>query len=247
MFTGLVVERGRVVASGPRRLEEGLWLEIEISQELQERLPIGASLAVEGCCLTVVKKSDDGVGESSDEQSESGGDLCSVGLELSSETLRRTTLCSLVAGDRVNLEPAMTLGDALGGHWVQGHVDTTSDLVEREDADDFSTFWWTLPAGYEASFVEKGSVTVDGVSLTVAAISNGLFSVALIPHTLAVTTLGDRRPGSRSNIEVDVLAKYVAKCAARGAATVTDPSIQERVAVLEAELERLRNPCIGDH
>lgn len=213
MFTGLVVERGRVLRS-ESSTHGGRDLEIGLSSELNGRLELGASLAVNGCCLTVV------------EHLRRGAD-CAVRLELSPETLECTTLGSVEIGDEVNLEPALSLGQPLGGHWVQGHVDGTTTLLERIPANDFETFWWSLPAEHAAGFVEKGSVTVDGVSLTVAELRDDAFAVALIPHTLEVTTLGSLRAGAPSNLEVDVLAKYVGR------------ALGSRIEAIEAALERL--------
>jgi riboflavin synthase len=130
-------------------------------------------------------------------------------VELSPETLGRTTLGALAVGDEVNLEPALAAGEALGGHWVQGHVDTTVELLARRATGEHAEARFALPAGYASMVVEKGSVTLDGVSLTVSARGAEWFEVALIPHTLEVTTLGGLRAGDRVNFEVDVLAKYV--------------------------------------
>lgn len=170
----------------------GLRLEIEHGPELGDRLSLGASLAVSGVCLTVTEMAPG----------------CSV-VELSPETVARTALGSLVAGARVNLEPALRLGDPLGGHWVQGHVDTTVEIVGREDLGEHRELFVSLPEDLAPYLVEKGSVTLDGVSLTVAHRLADRFSVALIPHTLEITNLGDRVVGDRFNLEIDVLAKYV--------------------------------------
>lgn len=162
------------------------------SASLAERLPVGASLAVSGVCLTIV--------EARGERSE---------VELSPETLSRTTLGGLREGSEVNLEPALRLGDPLGGHWVQGHVDAVATVVVRRDLAEHRVLGFSIPPELSPFLVEKGSVTVDGVSLTVSALHDDRFEVALIPHTLAVTTLGERAVGDRVNLEVDVLAKYV--------------------------------------
>ena len=213
MFTGLVVERGEILRAAPSP-KGGRELEIGLTAELASGLEIGASLAVNGCCLTVVEH----LGE---------GEQRAVRLELSPETLERTTLGGVGTGDHVNLEPALSMGQPLGGHWVQGHVDGTTTLVERVPDQDFETFWWRLPAEHARSFVEKGSVTVDGVSLTVAALREDAFAVALIPHTLEVTTLGALEVGEASNLEVDVLAKYI------------DKALGSRLDAIEAALERI--------
>ncbi len=216
MFTGLVVERGRLSRDPWSSGQGGQRLELLHSTELARRLEIGASLSVSGVCLTVVE-----LGEQS----------CQV--ELSPETLSRTTLGALAAGGEVNLEPALRMGDPLGGHWVQGHVDTTTKVVGRRDLTEHREIGFTIPKGLEGSFVEKGSVTVDGVSLTVAGLDEeasgeGRFSVALIPHTLEVTTLGALSRGDSVNLEVDVLAKYVVR-SLEGAIEALSDQITERV------------------
>jgi riboflavin synthase alpha subunit len=205
VFTGLVTERGRV-AGDPRPLPGGgVRLAVEHSAELAARLGLGASLAISGVCLTVVAGAPSPAGWRSE-------------FELVPETLARTTLAALGDGDAVNLEPALRMGDPLGGHLVQGHVDGTAEVVDRRDAGENRVLALSLPEALSPYLVEKGSITVDGVSLTVAARLPGRFEVALIPHTLAVTTLGDRAAGDRVNLEVDVLAKYVHQAlAARGA------------------------------
>ena len=192
MFTGLVVERGRLSAPPRPSPQGGLELEIGHSAELGRRLGVGASLAVAGVCLTLV---------------ESAPTSCRV--ELSPETLARTRLGRLRQGDEVNLEPALRLGDPLGGHWVQGHVDGLVRLKARHDLGDHSRFTCETPRSGERWIVEKGSVALDGVSLTVASVAGREFDVALIPHTLEVTTLGAARPGERFHFEADILAKYV--------------------------------------
>ncbi|MDY7093381.1 MAG: riboflavin synthase [Acidobacteriota bacterium] len=200
MFTGLVAERGRLIAAPTPSGQGGRRLELVHSLELSERLSPGASLAVSGVCLTVTDLSP-------------GRTV----VELSPETLSRTTLGDLDARDEVNLEPALRMGDPLGGHWVQGHVDTTVEVVERRDLDEHRELFFSLPADLAPFLVEKGSVTLDGVSLTVAAQAADRFSVALIPHTLEITTLSELQVGGRVNLEIDVLAKYVHQAlAARG-------------------------------
>jgi riboflavin synthase len=197
MFTGIVLERGRLLSDPAPSGRGGSALAIRHGRELAARLEVGASLAVAGVCLTVTEVGD----------AEGGGARTLV--ELSPETLSRTTLGHLPAGAEVNLEPALRVGDALGGHWVQGHVDGVIALLDREDHDDHASFDFELPDSFLAYLVEKGSVAVDGVSLTVARCLPDRFRVALIPHTLEVTTLGELAPGDHVNLEVDVLAKYV--------------------------------------
>lgn len=191
MFTGIVRDRG-VVAGPPETTGEGARLDLRLSRGLASELEVGASLAVSGVCLTVVEL---------DEES------CSV--DLSPETLSRTTLGELEAGQEVNLEPPLRVGDPLGGHLVQGHVDTVVELVSVVEKGDDREMAFRLPPGVERWVVEKGSVTLDGISLTVARLEKDRFWVAVIPHTLAVTNLGDLEPGARLNLEVDLVAKYV--------------------------------------
>ena len=192
MFTGLVRERGRVAADPAPSPHGGVRLRVRHSAALGELLSLGASLAVSGVCLTVI--------ELAAEESL---------VELSPETLRRTTLATLRAGSEVNLEPALRVGDPLGGHWVQGHVDGTVAVVAVETAGDHREVTCELPAELAPFVVEKGSIALDGVSLTVSRLDARGFGVALIPHTLEVTTLGSLRPGDRLNVEVDLLGKYV--------------------------------------
>ncbi|HEV8242024.1 MAG TPA: riboflavin synthase [Thermoanaerobaculia bacterium] len=192
MFTGLVRERGRIAADPEPSPQGGVRLRVRHSAALGELLSVGASLAVSGVCLTVI--------ELRPEESL---------VELSPETLRRTTLGALRAGSEVNLEPALRMGDALGGHWVQGHVDGTVAVVSVETADNHREVSCELPADLAPFVVEKGSIALDGVSLTVASLGGDAFGVALIPHTLEVTTLGGSRAGDRLNVEVDLLGKYV--------------------------------------
>ncbi len=194
MFTGLVRECGRLIEAPEPSSRGGVKLTLGHSRELGAELTIGASLAVSGVCLTLV---------------ELAADATSSVVELSPETLRRTTLGALRRGSEVNLEPALRLGDPLGGHWVQGHVDATARVLERRDLEAHREVAFALADDYRALVAEKGSVTLDGVSLTVSALAEDRFEVALIPHTLEVTTLGRLVPGDRVNLEVDVLARYV--------------------------------------
>jgi riboflavin synthase len=186
MFTGIVEELGRVASL------EGTRLRVACST-VRDDAAIGASVAVNGVCLTVVE--DDGT---------------SLAFDLSEETRRRSALGRLAVGDAVNLERPATLSTRLGGHLVQGHVDGVGRVVSmRGDAEGGAWLTVSAPDELRRFLVEKGSVTVDGVSLTVAALDGDTFSVALIPHTLAVTTFGSARPGDPMNLEVDVIAKYV--------------------------------------
>jgi riboflavin synthase len=155
---------------------------------------------VNGCCLTVASRN-------------------GTVLEFNAvaETLRRTTLGGLAAGDRVNLEPALRVGDPMGGHWVQGHVDGVGEVARIEEEGDARNFTFSAPPEIMRYAIEKGSVCVAGVGLTITALDETSFSVTLVPHTLAVTTLGALRPGDAVNLEADVLAKYVEKLAFPGA------------------------------
>jgi riboflavin synthase len=200
VFTGIVIETGRLIADPAPSGQGGVRLEIGLSPALAGRLAVGDSLAVGGVCLTVTEKGEE-----------------RVTVELSPETLSRTTLGGLRNGDAVNLEPALRLGDTLGGHWVQGHVDGTARVVDRRDLADHRVLAFSIPPDLAPLLVEKGSVTVDGVSLTVSKLVPDRFEVALIPHTLEVTTLSDLAPGDGVNLEVDILGKYVHRIlAARG-------------------------------
>lgn len=200
MFTGIVIETGRLIANPAPSSQGGVRLEIGMSPALAARLAIGDSLAVGGVCLTITEKAED-----------------RVAVELSPETLSRTTLGGLRCGDPVNLEPALRMGDPLGGHWVQGHVDGTARVLDRRDLTDHRVLAVSISPELEPLLVEKGSVTVDGVSLTVSALLPDRFEVALIPHTLEITTLSRLAPGDSVNLEVDVLGKYVHRIlAARG-------------------------------
>lgn len=155
-------------------------------------LSLGASLSVSGVCLTLVEMAP-GISE----------------VELAPETLRRTTLGNLKSGALVNLEPALRMGDPLGGHWVQGHVDGTLAVTGRRDLEQHRELVFELKSELAPFVVEKGSVTLEGVSLTVSRLHSDSFEVALIPHTLENTNLGRLEPGDQVNFEVDVLAKYV--------------------------------------
>ena len=186
MFTGIVEELGRVASLDAMRLR------VSCSTVRGDAAP-GASIAVNGVCLTVV---------------EDDGDA--LAFDLSEETIRRTALGRLTAGSAVNLERPATLATRLGGHLVQGHVDGVGRVSSVEpEAEGGAWLEVSAPADLARYLVEKGSVTVDGVSLTVAALDGDTFAVALIPHTLAVTTFGSVHPGDPVNLEVDVIAKYV--------------------------------------
>jgi riboflavin synthase len=189
MFTGIVEELGQVVDL--RQLGDSAVLTVR-GPKVSEDAVHGASISVNGVCLTVTQR-----------------DADVVAFDVMAETLRRSSLGALAVGHPVNLERAMAATDRLGGHIVQGHVDGTAALVSRTPGE-----WWEvvrlgLPADLARYVVEKGSITVDGVSLTVSAVGADFFEVSLIPTTLALTTLGAKQPGDPVNLEVDVIAKYV--------------------------------------
>jgi len=191
MFTGLVEEKGSVLAIEPRPEGRRLWIG---AQRVLEDARVGDSIAVSGCCLTVVERKAD-----------------SFAVEMVPETLRRTTLGALAAGEPVNLERAMRLDQRLGGHLVQGHVDGVAEVLRTENEGEGKRLTLELPQTLARFVAEKGSIAIDGVSLTVAACAGTRCEVALIPHTLAMTTAGDYGPGRRVNVEVDLMARYAAR------------------------------------
>ncbi len=192
MFTGIVEERGEVRATVGSRL-------VVSCRTVPGGSQIGASVAVNGVCLTVVERTEE-----------------ALTFDLSPETLDRSSLGRLDVGAPVNLERPATLGTRLGGHLVQGHVDGVGDVSAVEsDGTGGARVSVRVPAGLLRYVVEKGSITLDGVSLTVAVLTTDGVVVALIPHTLQVTTLGAARPGDPVNIEVDVIARYVARLLGR--------------------------------
>ena len=191
MFTGIVEGMGIVRAIDDAG--DSMRLRIE-APEVMHGTGHGDSIAVNGICLTVADQ---------------GADWFAADVML--ETLNRTSLRTLTTGDPVNLERAARVDGRLGGHIVQGHVDGTGRIARIEPSDDWTVVAIAIPAELERYLVEKGSVTVDGVSLTVASVADGEFTVSLIPTTLTETTLGSRKVNDDVNIEVDILAKYVEK------------------------------------
>lgn len=185
MFTGIVEERGSVAEIGPYRLVVNCATVMEDSH-------VDSSVSVNGVCLTVVERT-----------------ASTLAFDLSPETLARTSLSRLSAGDPVNLERPVTLAMRLGGHLVQGHVDGVGEVVSLAPNEAGATITLRVPSHLRRYIVEKGSVTVDGISLTAFGLTDDTFDVALIPHTLEVTTLGAAAPGYPVNIEVDVIARYV--------------------------------------
>jgi riboflavin synthase len=189
MFTGLVTDVGVV-----DRLAAGPVTDVWLQSHFTEALVHGESIACDGVCLTVV---------------ESRGPAFRV--QAAPETLRRSTLGGWAPGSRVNLERALKLGDRLGGHWVQGHVDGVGEVLEARPEGGSQVLGVSLPAVLAPFFVEKGSVCIDGVSLTLTGVERDRFRVMLIPETQTATTLGAKRPGQRVNLEADLIGKYVAR------------------------------------
>ncbi|MEU3057856.1 riboflavin synthase [Streptomyces griseus] len=189
MFTGIVEELGEVTAV--ERLEDASRFRLR-GPVVTEGAKHGDSIAVNGVCLTVVDTAD--------------GEFTA---DVMAETLKRSSLGALTTGSRVNLERPMELGGRLGGHLVQGHVDGTGTIVERTPSEHWELVKVSLPPELTRYVVEKGSITVDGVSLTVVEAAADHFTISLIPTTLDLTTLGHKQPGDPVNLEVDVIAKYV--------------------------------------
>ena len=188
MFTGIIMSNGTIESL--ERLDSGARLRLRAT--FDEPFERGESVAVNGVCLTVLP--------------ERGGALLT---DVSNETLSRTTLGSLGTDTRVNLERALALGDRLGGHMVQGHVDTVGTLVSIASEGEFAVYRWSYPDQYAELVVSKGSIAVDGVSLTIVEPDASTFGAALIPETLRRTNLGTANLGDRVNLEFDMIAKYV--------------------------------------
>jgi riboflavin synthase len=188
VFTGIVEEVGRVLAW---RREAGVTLRVG-ARVVLDGTRLGDSIAVDGACLTVTAL---------------GPDWFEIGL--APETLRRTSLGQRQVGDGLNLERALAAGARMGGHYVQGHVDATGTIVEKQPDGDALAVTFAVPPGVERYVVEKGFIAVDGISLTITGVGPGQFSVALIAYTQGAVTLADKPVGAAVNLEVDVLAKYV--------------------------------------
>jgi riboflavin synthase len=199
VFTGIVQGIGEVesLCPGPGNTPR---LTVKTDLEMG-RLPVGASIAVDGACLTIVARRN--------------GRPSSFAADVGPETLSCTTLGSLASGARVHLEPALRLGDALGGHMMSGHVDGVGTVERATKRGGTLALRIRAPAEVAPFLFHKGSIAVDGVSLTVNAIAGSTFEILLIPHTLAVTLLGELRPGGRVNLEADMIAKQVARLVAR--------------------------------
>jgi riboflavin synthase len=190
MFTGIITDLGRV-----RRIDRSGETRFEIATGYDTAgIPLGASIACNGCCLTVI---------------ETGSDWFAV--QASAETLGMTTLGGWTEGTPVNLERALAVGDELGGHIVSGHVDGVARVVERRPDGESWRFVFEVPEGLKGFIAGKGSVALDGVSLTVNEVEDARFGVNIIPHTLAVTTFGGLAAGDAVNLEIDMLARYVAR------------------------------------
>ncbi|MCA9015600.1 MAG: riboflavin synthase [Planctomycetaceae bacterium] len=192
MFTGLVEGRGTV-----HLLEKNgsaIDLTLEISELITNDAHIGDSVAINGCCLTVVEI-----------------DKGRLKFQAGAETLAKTNLGLLTVGDQVNLERPLAANGRLGGHFVQGHVDGVGSIKSIDRDGEWISMWFEVPGELALQMVPKGSVTIDGISLTIVECQQTAFSIALIPHTLEVTTLGQKQVGSVVNIETDILGKYVQK------------------------------------
>jgi riboflavin synthase len=187
MFTGLV--EGTAVVSSIRQIGGGI--RIKVRPEFDIELQKGDSIAVNGVCLTVVETGDE------------------YAFEVSPETLRSTNFSELKVNSRVNLERSLRLSDRLGGHIVTGHVDGTAVIVGKRREGDYTFYTFETSQDIIRYIVQKGSVAVDGISLTIIAVNGKTFSIAIIPHTLSATNIGDRNVGDKVNIETDIIGKYV--------------------------------------
>lgn len=189
LFTGLVEEKGVV----GQLKSFGNAVDITVDGPLvSQDVNIGDSISINGCCLTVVSI-----------------DASAMTFQAGNETLSRTNLGDLAVGSAVNLERSLQVGQRMGGHYVSGHIDSVATVDQRSDDGQWAKFWFKVPPELTLQMASKGSVAVDGISLTLVDVESERFSVELIPHTLDATTLGDRQAGSRVNIETDLLAKYV--------------------------------------
>jgi riboflavin synthase len=196
MFTGIVTDIGEVIAVEPRA--EGLRrLRIACSYP-RDSIAIGASISHSGVCLTVVETA-------------AAGNRTAISVDTAAETLRMTTAGAWKQGTRLNLERAMKVGDELGGHIVAGHVDGVCELISRQNLTDMAKLTLRAPRDLMRFVASKGSVALDGVSLTVNEVTDETFAVLIIPHTLAVTTLGGVKPGDKLNLEIDLMARYAAR------------------------------------
>lgn len=210
MFTGIVEEQGKVVTL-TRGDGHGARLTIQGGPQIAD-LAVGQSIAVNGVCLTVIQH-----------------EATTFTTDLSPETLTRTTLGDLKPPERVNLELPLKVGDYLGGHFVTGHVDGVGWVIRCESAGDSLRMWIGFPPSLARYVAPKGSIAIDGVSLTVVDVSPESFSVCLIPHTLAITTLGSKGPGSLTNLEVDLLSRYLERLLGMQVNRDRSPLMRERL------------------
>lgn len=206
MFSGLIEAKSQLVALVPE--PGGVRLQLTLPASFDD-VALGDSIAVQGCCLTVIELPREMGGQPA------GGGLSSdtaqgvFSFQAGRETLAKTSLGARRPGDWLNVERSLALGDRIGGHLVTGHVDGQGHLLSRQDEDEWSTMVFGAPAALMRQMASKGSITIDGVSLTLVDVTDESFSVALIPHTLQHTTLGELKPGDHVNLETDLLAKYV--------------------------------------
>lgn len=197
MFTGIITDVGEIVAVEEKGTARHLTVACSYPAE---SLPIGASVCHMGVCLTVTSLQE-------------GSNRTLMTLDASGETLARTTVGDWRPGRKVNLERSLRIGDELGGHIVSGHVDGVAEIVSRDDRDGTAWFVFRAPRELARFIAEKGSVALDGTSLTVNGVKDDTFTVTMIPHTLAVTTWGEAKAGDRVNLEVDMMARYAARLA----------------------------------
>lgn len=191
MFTGLIQSVGTIAGIAP---DGQGGQRLRIADAIARSVSLGESIAVNGCCLTVV---------SSDPES--------MSFDLGPETLARTTFGTLSQGSRVNLERAVAVGERFGGHFVTGHIDTVGTIAAMETNGEWLTLRIDISGAYDDLLIEKGSIAVEGVSLTLAAVEPGRVSIMIIPHTQSATTLGEKVPGDPVNLELDLIAKHVKK------------------------------------
>jgi riboflavin synthase len=196
MFTGIVTDIGEVIAVEPRGADLRR-LTVACAYP-RDSIAIGASISHSGVCLTVVETA-------------AAGNRTAISVDTAAETLRMTTAGAWKQGTRLNLERAMKVGDELGGHIVAGHVDGVCELILRDDLTDMARLTLRAPRDLMRFVAAKGSVSLDGVSLTVNEVTDETFAVLIIPHTLAMTTLGSIKPGDKLNLEIDLMARYAAR------------------------------------
>ena len=195
MFTGVIAGRAKVIAVSKAK-KKGADMQLKINLgKFGRGLHVGDSVSINGACLTVSRLS-----------------KTAADFEMVAETTRRTNLGELEEGDMVNIERSLKIGDALEGHFVLGHIDGTGEIEDIVKSETETTFWINIdPPELAGSVVEKGSIAIDGISLTIVEVKGNKLSVSLVPHTLRITTLGSKRIGDKVNIEIDILGRYVAK------------------------------------